>query len=412
MIIKIPDEYNARDFSIGIDDGSVFEADGKYVKYFSREKIEDEELDVILEKLWKEKYGQNYVYKGECFNWADQLGAGYYLEEIQYPLTLEEKQAILDINKGGTNLSLEMAWVFTHGFKWKPGMAIHEGVIPTQEEIQTLFQWPPEYDDNEGWLEIAFVYLFEQVIGKQKIDIHFPIKYNLGERCNQCKKPRKFIVKDFYKCEFKCGCKPEKETKRFPKYLKQIRLEKKTSRKMLAKVLNASQKEYLFFESGEKEPTIEELILLAKYFGITVNELLGYPKSEKDRKIKIEIAKELYENTEVFRLKDLIDDYIINRNRYIETQISKGNRKKHEQLITLDQCIHYINKEKFDIRGWQLLEIFKDYSYAFYNFRTGKKFELTVSENGNVIPRYISKGNEEDAKSIQEAIEKYDWQEE
>lgn len=35
-------------------------------------------------------------------------------------------------------------------------------------------------------------------------------------------------------------------------------------------------------------------------------------------------------------------------------------------------------------------------------------FDLAAFEDGEVIPRYISNGNEEDANSIQEAIENYD----
>ena len=36
-------------------------------------------------------------------------------------------------------------------------------------------------------------------------------------------------------------------------------------------------------------------------------------------------------------------------------------------------------------------------------------FDIDVFDDGEVTPTYILNGNEEDAKSIQEAIEKYEW---
>lgn len=121
---------------------------------------------------------------------------------------------------------------------------------------------------------------------------------------------------------------------------------------------------------------------------------------------KLEIAKELLKNTLNIYLKNFIENYIANMNGYIEAHISEKNYA--DACIKFDLCITQIEKEKFDIKDWGLFEIPIEYAYIFYNPKTEQMFDIDVFDDGEVIPTYISNGNEEFAKSIQEAIEKYD----
>jgi len=122
---------------------------------------------------------------------------------------------------------------------------------------------------------------------------------------------------------------------------------------------------------------------------------------------KLQIANELLKNTTNIYLKNQIENYIANVNGYIHGHVSEGDFEILDDGIALDMCITYIEKDKFDIKDWQLFEIPIYYAHVFYNPKTEQMFDIAVFEDGKVIPRYIKNGNEKDATSIQEAIEKY-----
>ncbi|MGC6589083.1 hypothetical protein ACPV3A_29580 [Paenibacillus sp. Dod16] len=78
-----------------------------------------------------------------------------------------------------------------------------------------------------------------------------------------------------------------------------------------------------------------------------------------------------------------------------------------ERFMRLHNCISYIEKERYNISGWMLFEIPVFYSHCFYNEQTQEAFDLAVWDIGEVIPRYLdSASNEQDAKTIQDAINK------
>lgn len=118
---------------------------------------------------------------------------------------------------------------------------------------------------------------------------------------------------------------------------------------------------------------------------------------------KKHIASELRNNTTNMNLKKFIDEYI--------SKIKDIESKKCDidavELIRFDNCVYYIKSVNFDITGWMLFEIPIFYSHCFYNEKTKQCFDLAVWDIGQVIPRYIDSGNEQDTKTIQEAIEKY-----
>ena len=66
------------------------------------------------------------------------------------------------------------------------------------------------------------------------------------------------------------------ETKTFfSENLKSLRKINKTDQKALAKKLNVSAKTVSHWETGYTEPSINQLILLANFFDVSVDELIG-----------------------------------------------------------------------------------------------------------------------------------------
>lgn len=61
----------------------------------------------------------------------------------------------------------------------------------------------------------------------------------------------------------------------FKHRLKELRTEKSVGQKALAKELNLSHGAISFWENGQREPTMSNLIALAQYFGVSVDYLVG-----------------------------------------------------------------------------------------------------------------------------------------
>ena len=58
--------------------------------------------------------------------------------------------------------------------------------------------------------------------------------------------------------------------------LKELRLEKGISQSEIAKLVNMSKMAISHWEKGNSEPSIEQLKVLATYFDVTVDYLIGY----------------------------------------------------------------------------------------------------------------------------------------
>lgn len=61
----------------------------------------------------------------------------------------------------------------------------------------------------------------------------------------------------------------------FSEKLKASRLANKTTQKALADYLEVSDRAYQHYEAGTREPSIEKLIALADYFGVSIDYLVG-----------------------------------------------------------------------------------------------------------------------------------------
>ncbi len=58
--------------------------------------------------------------------------------------------------------------------------------------------------------------------------------------------------------------------------LKELRLEKNVSQLEVAKMLNMSKMAVSHWEKGNSEPSIEQLKILAAYFDVSIDYLVGY----------------------------------------------------------------------------------------------------------------------------------------
>lgn len=67
----------------------------------------------------------------------------------------------------------------------------------------------------------------------------------------------------------------------FSEVLKELRLEKDVSQKALGKVLDISDRNIRFYESGEHRPDFEGLLLLADYFQVSLDYLVGRSNSKE-----------------------------------------------------------------------------------------------------------------------------------
>ncbi len=59
------------------------------------------------------------------------------------------------------------------------------------------------------------------------------------------------------------------------KRLLELRKEKSLSQRAIAKILNVSQTAYYTWETGKCQPSIEQLVMIADFFEVTVDFLIG-----------------------------------------------------------------------------------------------------------------------------------------
>ncbi len=61
----------------------------------------------------------------------------------------------------------------------------------------------------------------------------------------------------------------------FKERLQQLRSEANLTQLQLAKILNTTQRRISYFETGKVEPDLDTLIAIAKFFGTSVDYLVG-----------------------------------------------------------------------------------------------------------------------------------------
>ncbi len=63
---------------------------------------------------------------------------------------------------------------------------------------------------------------------------------------------------------------------KFQERLKELRIEKKVSQVEIGQLLNMSKMAISHWEKGNSEPSIEQLKILARYFDVSVDYLIGF----------------------------------------------------------------------------------------------------------------------------------------
>jgi len=61
----------------------------------------------------------------------------------------------------------------------------------------------------------------------------------------------------------------------FSKNLKNLRVQNKLTQQQVADKINISQRAYAFYETGDREPSIETLIKMAKIYNVPIDVLVG-----------------------------------------------------------------------------------------------------------------------------------------
>lgn len=60
----------------------------------------------------------------------------------------------------------------------------------------------------------------------------------------------------------------------FGKRLRELRIEKGISQKQLGDIFNVCNQTISFWETGSREPDLDTLLLIARFFEVSVNDLL------------------------------------------------------------------------------------------------------------------------------------------
>ena len=61
----------------------------------------------------------------------------------------------------------------------------------------------------------------------------------------------------------------------FCEHLRSIRKLNKCTQKQVASGIDVTERNYQYYESGEREPSMQSLIALADYFGVSIDYLVG-----------------------------------------------------------------------------------------------------------------------------------------
>lgn len=83
--------------------------------------------------------------------------------------------------------------------------------------------------------------------------------------------------------------------------LKEQRLKNKKTQEEMAELLDISRANYGYYENGKNLPPIDKILILANYFGVSVDYLVGNEKHKKTFDFKITLQSlveklEEYEN--------------------------------------------------------------------------------------------------------------------
>lgn len=187
----------------------------------------------------------------------------------------------------------------------------------------------------------------------------------------------------------------------------QLRKQNKKTQKDIARLLNKSQQSYGKYENGITEPDAESLKILADYYSISVDELLGNSNTITEKGIKIPVLGSIPAGIPIEAIEEILDYEEIpkewaSQGEYFGLKV-KGNSmepricsgdvvivRKQEDAETGDVCVVMVNgfdatlkQIKKDASGITLVPFNKTYSPVYY---TSKEIqELPVRIVGKVV---------------------------
>ena len=81
----------------------------------------------------------------------------------------------------------------------------------------------------------------------------------------------------------------------------ELRTERELSQRQMSKILNVSQGTYNNWENSKTQPSIEQLIALAKFFNVSVDELIGYVDNGQTEQVQPAYEQKEKELLETFQ---------------------------------------------------------------------------------------------------------------
>lgn len=187
----------------------------------------------------------------------------------------------------------------------------------------------------------------------------------------------------------------------------QLRKQNKKTQKDIARLLNKSQQSYGKYENGITEPDAESLKILADYYSISIDELLGNSNTITEKGVKIPVLGSIPAGIPIEAIEEILDYEEIpkewaSQGEYFGLKV-KGNSmepricsgdvvivRKQDDAETGDVCVVMVNgfdatlkQIKKDTGGITLVPFNKTYSPVYY---TSKEIqELPVRIVGKVV---------------------------
>lgn len=116
----------------------------------------------------------------------------------------------------------------------------------------------------------------------------------------------------------------------FSEKIQKLRKEQGLSQEALSEILNVSRQTISKYENGTSEPDFEKLLMLSKYFNVSIDELLGNERLLKPEKM---VIVKNTENNQIL-IESKIDGKVSSFYKFITSPIFK-KKEYHPELLLL-----------------------------------------------------------------------------
>jgi len=139
--------------------------------------------------------------------------------------------------------------------------------------------------------------------------------------------------------------------------LKNLRKQHKLSTEDVAKIIGKSRQGYAYYETGNREISIYDLITLSGYYNVTIDEIVDNPYSlKKELSLSFMTFKKdnvTYQETTPIEISTILDDVIVVKEDDLTLKYfwkTNTNQKGHDMLFEY-QGKFYISKVYYDPKG-------------------------------------------------------------